>query len=206
MQRNALPCHPRLGSPGNPCCVGEVDNPRAKVVRIVHISDTHALHWELTDVIPGGDILIHTGDFANYYWPKAYLGSWDYHSDMRELDTFFAALPHTYKLFVAGNHELNFTRQPQEKTQSLLRHGIYLQDSTLLIEGIKIYGTPWNELRISSNSRGFTAPLKKLQDYWKLIPDDTDILVTHSPPKYIMDHHGELGCPHLKEAIYSRIR
>ena len=74
MQRNALPCHPKTGLTREPLLCGKVENPRAKVVRIVHISDTHALHWELTDVIPGGDMSIHTKDFANYYWPKAYLG------------------------------------------------------------------------------------------------------------------------------------
>ena len=46
---------------------GDVDNPSAKVVRIVCISDTHDRHMEYLEdgIIPDGDILVHTGDFFN---------------------------------------------------------------------------------------------------------------------------------------------
>lgn len=35
---------------------------------------------------------------------------------------------------------------------------------------------------------------------WKSIPDDIDILITHGPPKYILDKYKDgshAGCPHL---------
>jgi hypothetical protein len=36
-----------------------------------------------------------------------------------------------------------------------------------------------------SNARGFANPKNALDKYWKLIPSETDILVTHLPPEVI---------------------
>ena len=43
-----------------------------------------------------------------------------------------------------------------------------------------------------------------IEDYWKLIPDDTDILVTHGPPRGILDEcpNGfRAGCDELLKKI-----
>lgn len=55
---------------------------------------------------------------------------------------------------------------------------------------IKIWGSPWT-LKFSGmnpNCMAFTCDTEEeLADKWAMIPDDTDILVTHSPPYGILD-------------------
>lgn len=207
-------------------CVGKTDDPEARRLRIVHISDTHHYHDEMLPLIPNGDILIHSGDFSQLSLRQFLVPGWDYRNELDIMSTFFSKLPHRYKIFVAGNHELNFMHHSAEHTQSLLKNAIYLQDSSVVIEGIKIYGSPWNGKR-RSRARGFTVPYPELHSYWKQIPDDTDILVTHNPPQSILDfgshrpnpshkcsicgdnthsRHSHLGCPFLGEEVLNRVR
>jgi Icc-related predicted phosphoesterase len=45
-----------------------------------------------------------------------------------------------------------------------------------------------------------------LKNKWELIPDDTDVLITHTPPIGILDKSSRgrtLGCPILKERVLS---
>lgn len=200
-------------------------------VRIVHISDTHGLHDQYLsdDVIPHGDVLVHSGDFCcssikKYLRKKAYL-----QEDIRSLNEFFSKLPHKHKIFVAGNHEMSLGAIPAEDVQSLLKHCIYLQDSSVVIEGIKFYGSPWNGWRISTHARGFSVRYgRSLGRHWDAIPDDTDVMITHNPAQGIMDvsadksllkQHGACdvcgdrhpganhwGCPHLKRTLLNRVK
>ena len=83
----------------------------------------------------------------------------------------------------------------------------YLQDSTTEIYGIKIYGTPWQP-----KFCGWAFNLERgqeLMDKWDLIPDDTDILITHTPPV----GYGDLcssgtraGCVDLLLSVQHRIQ
>lgn len=67
-----------------------------------------------------------------------------------------------------------------ESIQSELKNCIYLEDKSVTIYGIKIYGTPWQP---EFCNWAFNLPRgKACLEKWDLIPDDTDILVTHSPP------------------------
>ena len=167
--------------------VGCVNEPGASVVRIVHISDTHTKHAKLQDKIPAGDILIHSGDFFSNSIRRHIFKESDFLQEISELNRFFSGLPHKYKIFVAGNHDLNFDGQPLERIQKLLTSAIYLQDSGCIIHGIKFYGSPWSALRSKSFARGFSRQWRHLDSQWETIPSDTDVLITHVPP------WGELG-------------
>lgn len=82
----------------------------------------------------------------------------------------------------------------------------YLQDSSVKVDGLLVYGTPWTFSRLSP-ATAFTDTQPTLKPkHWKRIPDNTDILVTHSPPKNILDFEGRLGCPDLSKEIFGRIR
>ncbi|KAK2169126.1 hypothetical protein LSH36_12g17005 [Paralvinella palmiformis] len=185
------------------------------------------MHDEYVSLIPNGDILVHSGDFFNFHNPKQELKS-----AMKMLDTFFKKMPHKYKIFVAGNHDLNleYDAADTSRIDSLLPHGIYLCDRKINLYDINFYGTPWN------NSIGMSFYEQKLKSVWEKVPEDTDILITHIPPFGINDYgcnkfwdgetwicdycteanpekgpvyHGyysHQGCPHLKEAIFSKIR
>ncbi|RDD44704.1 Metallophosphoesterase domain-containing protein 1 [Trichoplax sp. H2] len=148
-------------------------------IRIVCISDTHSLQSRLPDkFIPDGDILIHAGDFTMY-------GNVD---EVIRFNSFVGELPHAYKVAVAGNHEIcldetfDYGRHAStaQWCKSLLTNCIYLEDSFIELYNYKIYGSPWQP-RFSD--MGFN--LERGQECfskWKLIPTDTDILITHGPP------------------------
>jgi hypothetical protein len=61
-----------------------------RVLRIVHISDTHGSHDKIK--IPDGDILIHSGDFLTWH-ESANLAK-----DAAVIDQFFAGQPHKHKV------------------------------------------------------------------------------------------------------------
>ena len=65
------------------------------------------------------------------------------------------SLPHKYKFFVAGNHEIAFSHHSAQSIQRRLPSCIYLQDESVVIDslGLSIYGTPWTR----SSHRGFSA-------------------------------------------------
>lgn len=156
---------------------------------IVAISDTHTLHNQVN--IPPGDILIYAGDMSN-------TGDLD---DVAQFNQFLGRLPHPYKIVIAGNHDFCFERQPQA-AQALLTNCIYLQDETVEIDGLKIYGSPWQPWFLD-----FAFNLRRgaeIRAKWDLIPPDTDILITHGPPAGHGDktiHNKYVGCVDLLEVI-----
>ena len=56
-----------------------------------------------------------------------------------------------------------------------------------MIEGIKLYGAPGIPARsyfYKANYMQYSSPKEK----WNYIPIDTDILITHTPPRYLLDY------------------
>lgn len=168
--------------------VGNIEKSDARIIRIVHISDTHMLHDGYLSMIPEGDILVHSGDFSAFSASR-YIGNKDRDraSVVNEMNSFFQKLPFKYKVLVAGNHELSFNAKGKSDLESQLTEVTYLQDRAINIEGINIYGTPWTSKRWTSLARGFSKSWGKFEHFWDLIPSETDVLVTHMPPLGIMD-------------------
>ncbi|MHB1095617.1 MAG: metallophosphatase domain-containing protein [Gemmatimonadaceae bacterium] len=143
-------------------------------MRLVILSDTHGLHGCIP-AIPDGDVLIHAGDLAG-------------RGDLTEVAEFFqwyAAQPHAHKIVIAGNHDWGFERQPM-LAEGLVPTGVhYLRDSGVTIEGVRFWGSPWQPWfnHFAFNLlRGAEIAAK-----WALIPDDTKVLITHGPPRGILD-------------------
>ncbi|GMR56500.1 hypothetical protein PMAYCL1PPCAC_26695, partial [Pristionchus mayeri] len=183
-------------------------------VRIVCISDTHEKLDEILPIVPDGDILIHSGDFTNY-------------GDVGEVIKFNAEigkLPHKHKLVVAGNHELGFedgeemTDRQQaalnmlglDKAYQLLSNCTYICDKQIELYGIKFYGAPWHPMPGYSFYR---ARGHKILQKWNLIPANTDVLITHTPPL----GHGDFnawskcdgvlaGCAELLNTVEKRVK
>lgn len=146
-----------------------------KVLRFVIISDTHTGHRNLT--LPFGDVLIHCGDWSNY--PTS-------HQDYIDFNTWLGEQPHKYKIIIAGNHETGLPTDPA-RVQMLFSNTVCLFDQSYEIEGIKIYGAPGIPARsyfYRANYMQYNRPKEK----WNRIPSDTDILLTHTPPRYLMDY------------------
>lgn len=163
-------------------------------MRIVCISDTHLQHSVHKIKIPDGDMLIHAGDLTicGNYLETAEAGQW------------LKSLPHKYKVVIAGNHDFLFQSDKQKAKMALDATGelIYLQDETAIVEGIKIYGSPWTPRfydwafqladRRPEEARPFLlkAGDPKYPDpdeHWAKIPLETQLLITHGPPYGTLD-------------------
>ena len=143
-------------------------------MKIVCLSDTHNCNEQIE--VPEGDILLHSGD-ATIRGTKP---------EVEEFLGWYSSLPHQYKIFVAGNHDwLYETNNHFARMITANFNIIYLQDSFIEIEGLKIYGSPWQPRFFDwafNLNRG-----AELAEKWKLIPNDIDILITHGPPNGILD-------------------
>jgi len=167
-------------------------------MKIFAISDTHGKHEQV--VIPQGtDMLIHAGDFSNTKLPVM---------NSNEVNLFLIWLeqqPVKYKVIIAGNHDTSIESRLFTKKDFKDRGIIYLEHESIEIEGIKIFGSPYTP---EYNNWAFNRSRNKLGRIWDSIPDDTDILITHAPPKGILDsasrdknNHEHAGCSALLKRV-----
>ncbi len=158
-------------------------------LRIVCLSDTHMLHDRVE--VPDGDVLVHAGDFTNR-------GS---EADVAAFGEFLARQPHRHKVVVAGNHDFLF-EDDRARAVALLGDVIYLQDAGVSIDGVAYWGAPWQPWFKNwafNLERGEALAAK-----WELIPDATDVLVTHGPAQGVLDQvlSGEpVGCEELRRTL-----
>jgi Icc-related predicted phosphoesterase len=160
-------------------------------MRITAFSDTHMLHKQVA--IPDADLLIFAGDMSVCRTLE----------DVAGFNSFLKTLPHRYKVVIGGNHDHLLAESP-DLGRKLLKDAIYLQDESVCIEGIKIYGSPWQPIFNTNACSAFALPRgNAIQKKWDLIPEDTDILITHSPPGGIMDEDGGVshGCSDLLKTV-----
>ena len=158
----------------------------------VAISDTHNMHTPL--ILPEGDVLIHAGDVTKQ-------GS---EAQVYHFLDWFSAQPHRHKVFIAGNHDFYFERENPDKIAKMIPDNIvYLNDSGVTIEGVKIWGSPiqpWFYDWAFNRKRG-----SEICKHWDLIPNDTDVLITHGPAYYRLDSvvsgGSHVGCMDLLTAI-----
>jgi Icc-related predicted phosphoesterase len=145
-------------------------------MKICCISDTHSYHRQIK--IPECDMLIHAGDIT-------------FKGELKVIEDFalwMKELPVKHKIVIHGNHEVGHERGPKrEPGLKLLADAglIYLQDSFVEIEGLKIYGSPdqpWFHNWEYNRQRG-----EEIAKKWAMIPVDTNILITHGPPYMIRD-------------------
>jgi Icc-related predicted phosphoesterase len=162
-------------------------------MRIVCISDTHNCNGQID--VPDGDLLIHSGD-------ATITGTVE---EIKLFNVWFASLPHKHKIFVAGNHDWLFERNNDLARTLLDTKIVYLQDSECEIDGLKIYGSPWQPRFYDWAFNLMRGP--ELAEKWKLIPNDHDILITHGPPNGILDEVlrewgiDYTGCEELRKRI-----
>lgn len=161
-------------------------------MQIVAISDTHGKHRDLKT--PDGDILIHAGDVTRGGTKEQTI----------EFLEWFAEQKHPYKIFIAGNHDFFFEKTDPDEISSIIPDGIvYLNDSSVEINGFKFWGspiTPWFNNWAFNRNRG-----AEIKTYWDLIPYDTDVLITHGPPFGILDktvYGKRTGCEELLLRVY----
>jgi Icc-related predicted phosphoesterase len=143
-------------------------------MKITFISDTHFQHNQL--LLDAGDILVHCGDICNRGTEREVLQFIDW----------FGMQPFKCKIFIAGNHDWFLENLDQDYLKKLLPKDVfYLNDSGITIEGIRFWGSPVQPAFLNwafNKNRG-----DEINAHWKLIPNGTDILITHGPPYGILD-------------------
>lgn len=169
-------------------------------MKVVCLSDTHGEHRKVG--VPEGAILIHAGDFMT---------NGDNYREVEDFNDWLGTLPHLHKIVIAGNHDRLFEARPDAR--KLLTNATYLEDESVNVRGLTIYGSPWQP---EFCNWAFNLPRgEPLAEKWKLIPDCTDILVTHGPPWGYQDYlpvrrpHGQiagmdrqhLGCEELLKRV-----
>lgn len=157
-------------------------------MKLVCLADTHNKHHDIP--IPDGDILIHAGDCTDG-------GT---RNETNNFLQWFSSQPHQHKILVPGNHDFFFEKQRNLATVHPDIH--LLIDEGLEIEGIKFWGSPATpDLHNWAFNRQRGSDIKK---HWDLIPDDTDVLITHTPPYQILDEIDggiHLGCEELTKSL-----
>ncbi len=161
-------------------------------MRIVAFSDTHTRHAEVE--IPPGDLLIFAGDMSQCRTNEETIS----------FNTFLSTLPHPHKIVIGGNHDHQLARDPQQ-ARALLTNATYLLDQYVCIQGINIYGAPWQPIFHAKACDAFARFRgRPMREKWDLIPEGVDILITHTPPQGIMDEDQGIshGCSDLLSAVH----
>lgn len=170
--------------------------------RITTISDTHTKHKSLTNDLIGGDILIHSGDISSMGYPREIENFCKWFDKINNYDI---------KIFIAGNHDYLFQDEHETAMEIVNSYKwiTYLQDDWVGFgKGndvpVKIYGSPWQP---EFYNWAFNLPRAgtELEQKWNMIPDDTDILVTHGPAwgygDVVFGRYDHLGCERLIDRV-----
>jgi Icc-related predicted phosphoesterase len=147
-------------------------------MKLTLISDTHGHHRSVG--VSETDILIHAGDISGIEKRKGLV----------DFFVWFSEQPAKYKILIAGNHDVLLKKNRIDIPENI----IYLNDTGISLEGLNIWGSPYSHMFISLDNNEKDEGLAK--QVWNKIPLNTHILITHTPPKGILDlgmdgmHHG----------------
>lgn len=192
-------------------------------MKIVAISDIHGYLPEL----PECDVVTISGDIIPLHIQRNYEESIAWLSG--PFQTWALNLPCKKVIFIAGNHDFVFERlwknvdsssnwtmhrDAYQITNLLFQQDdydnkiVYLQDSEYKYEGKTFYGTPWCP---NLSSWAFYGNSAWLTTMFKDIPYNTDVLLTHCPPKFgkqgeVLQKNNwnfgkDFGCEELQTAI-----
>lgn len=173
-------------------------------MKIVTISDTHTKH-NLLDLstYDKESTLVVAGDVTS---------SGSCYQVISFLD-WLEAQDFKHKLMIAGNHDFYMEKFPVEFKKLLKKYPsvTYLENSGVTIDGIKFWGSPDTP---EFCNWAFNKTPTELEQTWAQVPKDTDVLITHGPPKAILDRVNNkwspdphVGCPALgKMVLNSTIR
>ena len=160
--------------------------------RFVCFSDTHGRHSSIPrEHILLADVLLHAGDLTNT-------------GELEQVQSFNKWLedyPAKEKIVIAGNHDITFqedyyisrgaqrfhgeARYNCSKVKLSLTCCTYLEDTSVDVNGYRIYGSPWQP---EFYDWAFNLPRgEPLRKRWADIPVDTDILLVHGPPAGYVD-------------------
>ena len=143
-------------------------------------SDTHGMHRKLS-IPKGADILICAGDVVSDFQENGLSDFFDW----------FSSCPAQFRLFVPGNHEVIFDLCPEEAHRLIAANVTLLEDCDIEYDGITFYAISSRMIQQMQWLGGECG-----------LPYETDFLITHIPPKGILD--GDTGSEVLQRTILER--
>lgn len=158
-------------------------------MKLVLISDTHSLHRNL--ILPKGDIIIHAGDITDRGTKKEVVDFLDWFSD----------LDYEHHIFIGGNHDAYLDDNTVDLLDILPSNVTYLNNNATQINKLKFWGSPVSP---DVENWAFGKPRSDMEEHWKYMPTDIDVLITHTPPYGILDKSSQrysLGCRFLLRKI-----
>ena len=167
-------------------------------VRLVCISDTHT---HKPDSLPPGDVLVHAGDLTNE-------GSV---AEIQDQIDWLASLLYEHIIVVCGNHDSYFDPRARRKVDigKEIKWGKvhYLQHSSLKLlfsqqgnRQLCFYGAPQIP---QCGGKDFAFQYNKGHDAWAgTVPLDTNVLITHTPPRHHRDLPRGMGCGFLLKEVW----
>lgn len=212
--------------------------PTMRKTRFVCVSDTHNASPNGSFKLPKGDVLIHAGDMTNQgsiselRKTVKWLEEADFEAKIVVAGMFLASIDMEPNLTAAGNHDITLdsefyaqygsyfhNQQPQDPSacQQLLSSSpsiLWLKHeaATIKLESptgprttFKIFGSPYSP---ENGMWAFRYTAEQAPQFWDGIPLDSDIVITHTPPKYHRDETGQrraAGCEGLRNALW-RVR
>lgn len=172
-------------------------------MKIIAVSD---LHGNLIKIKDSCDVVVIAGDWSPLYCQHDSLVVLSWMNT--KMIPWMSLLDAGHVVFIPGNHDLacTFSFFENDLNTMLLRYKVdrkihYLNRSYIVINGKKFYGLPDSE---SPKGWAFSRPFNV--DY--SFDDDTDILITHQPPKvgdvgYVRQFNREFGSTDLLNKILS---
>lgn len=159
-------------------------------MKILAISDTHCRHEEIDLSEYEADVIVHAGD-------ATLLGEIP---EVSEFSVWWNSLPYRHKIIVPGNHDFLFQDQPGLAKSMFLNTHVLINEG-VEIEGLFFYGTP---IVKHFGPWAFGYYNEKREEFYDLIPDQTEVLITHQPPFGRLDYlpNGtHLGCEILLDRV-----
>ena len=173
------------------------------MTKIWHISDSHNMHWDYK-VPENIDIVCHSGDCTNNFYTSKNK------TEFLSFVEWYRSIDVPYKILVAGNHDAYIYNETKKARDILDKAGIiYLDKEAITINSLKFWGEPRTP---EFGSWHFMADRSKMKKHWEQVPLDTNIIITHGPPKGILDltstvdHKLEnAGCSNLRNHIENNV-
>jgi Icc-related predicted phosphoesterase len=144
-------------------------------MKFIALSDTHGQHRskKLNKFLQenSADVLLFAGDLQRNNL-----------DDGTDFIDWLYNLPQKYKVITFGNHDGNFDYAIERA--KLYSNIFILNNEAVVIDGIKIWGSPDSLIFLNWF---FMKTDDELEKIYKNIPEDVDIIITHTPPFGIMD-------------------
>jgi Icc-related predicted phosphoesterase len=149
-------------------------------MKLVLISDTHQKHRGIE--VPACDVLIHAGDACGWGNEREFASFANWMEEQTQA---------THRIFSPGNHDTCVESDPN-MARGMLGDTHLLIGQTARIEGgLVVHGIPWSPAfcnwSFQADDDHVAEGYPHIESYLQQIPVDTNILVTHGPPRGLLD-------------------